>query len=399
MDQLQVIVGNPVDILCNCYSSHVLRRLMCLFKGVSLDFSEFHGTKSSSILAGRLNLGASRANMNDMQIHRKEFPHLPKSLVSRMLKCSRTDIKTLLADQYRDEELLKIIPILLGCKENIKERNFIQMNQVQVVLSLVKETTYNHLMEVIIEVSSESLYNELFHKIFRNLLYDIASHKCGSFVAQALVSNTRSQEQMDVIREELGTKFRDLFIMGRSGVVASLLSASHKLSTHEHKCCQALIAALHSENESQTCIFPEYYFLTATFAVTTPLNVNGPLEFIQPLITSITSMEMDQVLEATQDAAGTRVIEVFLDPNASWKQKCKLIVKLQGHFGDISMHSSGSFIVEKCFTASNLSMKEVIVSELSYVRNELSKTKHGPHLIRKLNVNGKPQAVEEKTRI
>ncbi|KAK4789857.1 hypothetical protein SAY86_017161 [Trapa natans] len=100
MDQLQVIVGNPVDILCNCYSSHVLRRLMCLFKGVSLDFSEFHGTKSSSILTGRLNLGASRANMNDMQIHRKEFPHLPKSLVSRMLKCSRTDIKTLLADQY-----------------------------------------------------------------------------------------------------------------------------------------------------------------------------------------------------------------------------------------------------------------------------------------------------------
>ncbi|KAK4789553.1 hypothetical protein SAY86_016857 [Trapa natans] len=244
------------------------------------------------------------------------------------------------------------------------------MNQVQVVLSLVEETTYNHLMEVIIEVSSESLYNELFHKIFRNLLYDIASHKCGSFVAQALISNARSQEQVSVL------------------CCQALIAALHSEN-------ESQIAALHSENESQTCIFPEYYFLTATFAVTTPLNVNGPLEFIQPLITSITSMEMDQVLEATQDAAGTRVIEVFLDPNASWKQKCKLIVKLQGHFGDISMHSSGSFIVEKCFTASNLSMKEVIVSELSYVRNELSKTKHGPHLIRKLNVNGNAESPEQ----
>lgn len=99
-------------------------------------------------------------------------------------------------------------------------------------------------------------------------------------------------------------------------------------------------------------------------------------------------METNQVLEAARDAAGAHVIEAFLDSNASWKQKRKLIVKLQGHFREISMHSSGSFIVEKCFIVSNLSMKEVIVSELSAVRNELSKTKHGPHLIRKLNVNG-----------
>lgn len=111
-------------------------------------------------------------------------------------------------------------------------------------------------------------------------------------------------------------------------------------------------------------------------------------EFIQPFIASITSLETNQVLEAAQDAAGSHVIEAFVDSNASWKQKRKLIVKLQGHFGEVSMRSSGSFIVEKCFTVSNLSMKEIIVSELSTVRNELSKTKHGPHLIRKLNVNG-----------
>lgn len=96
----QVIVANPVDILSNCYSSHVLRRLLCLCKGVSLDSPEFHGTKSSAILAERLNLRASRANLNDMQTHGKEFPHLLKSLVLRMLKCSKMDIKTLLVDQY-----------------------------------------------------------------------------------------------------------------------------------------------------------------------------------------------------------------------------------------------------------------------------------------------------------
>lgn len=52
------------------------------------------------------------------------------------------------------------------------------------------------------------------------------------------------------------------------------------------------------------------------------------------------------------------------------------------------MHLSGSFTVEKCFTTSNISLQEVIVTELSAVRSELSKTKQGPHLIRKLDVEG-----------
>ena len=52
------------------------------------------------------------------------------------------------------------------------------------------------------------------------------------------------------------------------------------------------------------------------------------------------------------------------------------------------MHMSGSFTVEKCFGASNISLQEAIVSELSAVQSELSKTKQGPHLIRRLDVNG-----------
>ena len=51
------------------------------------------------------------------------------------------------------------------------------------------------------------------------------------------------------------------------------------------------------------------------------------------------------------------------------------------------MHPSGSFTVEKCFTASNLPLRETIMNELLTVRSELSKTKHGPHLLRKLDVD------------
>ena len=63
------------------------------------------------------------------------------------------------------------------------------------------------------------------------------------------------------------------------------------------------------------------------------------------------------------------------------------IWRLRGHFGELAMHPSGSFTVEKCFTACNVSLRETIMHELLAVRTELSKTKHGPHLLRRLDVD------------
>ena len=50
------------------------------------------------------------------------------------------------------------------------------------------------------------------------------------------------------------------------------------------------------------------------------------------------------------------------------------------------MNPSGSFLVEKCFTASNFSHKEAIVSELFAMQNELSRTRHAIYLLKKLDV-------------
>ena len=52
------------------------------------------------------------------------------------------------------------------------------------------------------------------------------------------------------------------------------------------------------------------------------------------------------------------------------------------------MHSLGSFTVDKCFDASSASLRETIVSELVPVQKDLLKTKQGPYLLRKLDVEG-----------
>lgn len=50
-------------------------------------------------------------------------------------------------------------------------------------------------------------------------------------------------------------------------------------------------------------------------------------EMIQPFIDSIISMEAEQIFETTRDAGGARVVEAFLNSNASGKIKRKLVVK------------------------------------------------------------------------
>lgn len=52
------------------------------------------------------------------------------------------------------------------------------------------------------------------------------------------------------------------------------------------------------------------------------------------------------------------------------------------------MHPSGSFTVEKSFAAVSLSLKEVIATELLAVQAELYRTRHGPYLLKKLDVDG-----------
>ncbi|PHT45917.1 Pumilio -like protein 23 [Capsicum baccatum] len=111
-------------------------------------------------------------------------------------------------------------------------------------------------------------------------------------------------------------------------------------------------------------------------------------ELVQVYVTSITSLEEHHVLEASKDSSGSWVIESFLNSNISAKQKRKLVAKLQGHFGELSVHPFGSFTVEKCFTASNLNLRETLVSEMLPLQAELSKTKQGPFPLRKLDIDG-----------
>ncbi|KAF3647652.1 putative pumilio -like protein 23-like isoform 2 [Capsicum annuum] len=187
----KAIVVNPVDIMCSCHGSHVLRSLLCLFNGVPLE--EFHSTKSSAGLAERLNLKAPHAKDNGSMQSLKIFPSLLKKFISEMLNAASEDILKLQVNQYSslvlqtalkllvgsEQELLHLIQVLLGSwSGSATAGSLLEETTMQNILRLVEETAYSHLMEAILEFSPETLYNELLTKVFRKSLFLMSSSLC-----------------------------------------------------------------------------------------------------------------------------------------------------------------------------------------------------------------------------
>lgn len=416
------VVGDAVKVMGCRYGSHVVRSLLCLCKGVPLDsIEEFHGAKRSTALSERLNFKSVKSVGNDSDNFQRGFPDVFRFLVREMLNRAKDEITSLRADSHSslvlqtllrllaaddDDELLRAILIILRCDEKANAEGFIGDAVKHDTMELLEDTASSHLLEVIIKLAPETLYYELLNKVFKGSLFEISSHHCGNFVVQALISSARTKDQAELIWAELGAKLKELLEIGKSGVVASILAACQRLQSCAHECCHALAAAVSLEPESSTLIVPHLLFLDSYFReksgwkwpVGDKMHLLGclmlqtifkyPNDIIQAYIASLTSMEDDQIYLTAIDAGGSHVLEAFLSSDVSTKRKLKIISKLAGHFGELSLHPSSSFTVEKCFTASNLSLKEIIAAELLVVQNVLSQKKHGPYLLKKLDIDG-----------
>ncbi|KAL6661867.1 hypothetical protein ACP70R_001251 [Stipagrostis hirtigluma subsp. patula] len=385
----KVIAADAANVMSSCYGSHVLRTLLCLCKGVPLEsLQNFHSTKRSAVLAERL----SCVNQS--------VGHDPKNFENGLVL--QTALKLSSGD---DEELHHIISILLGYDEDDTTQKRDYSEKKNEIVALLEETAYSHLLEVIVEVAPEELRSGMLVGALRGALFAISSHHCGNYVVQALISSAKTSDQMKQIWEELGTKIKELLELGKAGVVASILAACQRLETNRLESSQALAAALSSESESPDSIVPHILFLEnflrershwkwplgAKMSVLGCLMLQSifqyPHQYIRPYVASLLAMEDDQILQVSKDSGGSRVLESFLSSSATAKRKFKVFGKLQGHYGEIAMNPSGSFLVEKCFAASNFSHKEAIVIELLAVQSELSKTRHGFHLLKKLDVD------------
>ncbi|KAK9132506.1 hypothetical protein Scep_012034 [Stephania cephalantha] len=103
------VVANALDLMCSCYGSHVLRSLLCVCKGVSVDaLEDFHTTKKSATLVKRLSTNAAQSSGNISQVQ-NGFPELLKFLIVEMLKNVEHNLATLRVNQYGSLVLQEVV--------------------------------------------------------------------------------------------------------------------------------------------------------------------------------------------------------------------------------------------------------------------------------------------------
>ncbi|XP_078432748.1 pumilio 23 [Wolffia australiana] len=421
----EAIVLNSARVMSSPYGSHVLRSLVSICKGVTVDsLEDYHVTNRSLVLAERLNFKHSKSKGRSADPSQHGFPDVFRFLVFEMLRQAKDEISVLRVNKYSsfvlqtvlkllhgDEEgLLPVILRILGCPEDRAWGNSQISTDVALgIAEMLEDTASCHLLEVIIEMAPESLYDEILTKVFKGSFDKISTHYCGNFAVQALLSSVKSSAQLESIWEELHPLLKQLLETGKSGVIASLLAACDRLQTRRLECCHALANAVCSGSEFPSAVIPRLLFLESFISgddysswnrpsgeermhvigcLMLQIVFRFPKKLIQPYTRSMLAMDADLLGQVAMDAGGTRVLEAFLCSDSSVQQKTKVIGKLQGYFGELSLRASGSFVVDKCFQASDLPLKSAIASELLAVRSELSKKKHGVYLIKKLDIDG-----------
>lgn len=95
-----MVARDAINLMSSIYGSHVLRSLLCLCKGVPLEsLEQFHVSKSSIILAKRLNNHPARQIGKNHESSQLGFENVFKSLIMEILNHAKDEMKNLVCDK------------------------------------------------------------------------------------------------------------------------------------------------------------------------------------------------------------------------------------------------------------------------------------------------------------
>ncbi|KAL6062626.1 hypothetical protein QOT17_012056 [Balamuthia mandrillaris] len=112
-----------------------------------------------------------------------------------------------------------------------KEEDAMVTAQKAHVRSMVKNNIASHLVEKILETSSTELYTKLYTTHFRGQLMALCCDNVSNFVIQQLIASAHNAVHLQLIFQEFyenNTSFKQLFGMGRGGVILKLVEGYAK---------------------------------------------------------------------------------------------------------------------------------------------------------------------------
>ncbi|CEI92041.1 hypothetical protein RMCBS344292_06315 [Rhizopus microsporus] len=194
--------------------------------------------------------------------------------------------------------------------------------------------------------------------------------------------------------KELSGSFEKLISKGKYGVIRSLVESSVKYESSQQEIVEQLATALHMPKDSDRKEFVNCCMRMWTikqwnesseedrrnlykFHLQGSLIVQGIAKMESPansiLVNSFLSQRPDVIYQWCFSPSGSRAVEAILSSShVEAKMKKKIIRDLLGKYTSLAKDKFGSHIIEKCWLAADIDMKEKIASELVKHEHDLS---------------------------
>ncbi|XP_033102657.1 nucleolar protein 9-like [Anneissia japonica] len=405
------------DVIIDTYASHVLKTIFEVLSGTKVLEEVARSRLSRSQQKGKL----TTVIKEDQQELPEEFMELLNSFITRIKELpnlselllnpiASTVLEALLLvlkskDDGRCQKLCKLI--LKRCSAVLQKPE--SSTQDSKLPLLMVDTIGSHLLEVLIQVSSEKAFCKLFKVHFSGHLIPIALHPIANHVVQTVLQKVNTEEQLVVVFDEMHGHFEDLLAVNHVQVLQHLADACFRLSSKQKQFIEALLMAFHcfDPRSKQISCVPLFSSLkthdiyygngedgnqkpaSISFNIQGSLLIQKMLKFkhCKTIIGSFLAMTPDDLISMACDSCGSHIVDAFLQSKAvGEKKRERFVEKLKGNFVKLSCDKNGSRTIDTIWKIANLKIRFNIIEELAPKDRILQSDRFGRFIYRNLAI-------------
>ncbi|XP_060603049.1 nucleolar protein 9-like [Ruditapes philippinarum] len=255
------------------------------------------------------------------------------------------------------------------------------------------------LVELIVSLSSEKVYKELFKKLFKGKLLQFATHPCANFVLQKMVKHCPDREMFQTILEELTDSMVEVLRAQFNGVVVALAATCENLQCGQQQFLQMILKCFQCEEIERQVKLVQVIatlttyddFMKSSEPVLKKVNYHGSqllqhmLRFSDThlLATSLVNLEPAELLTLSCDPCGSHVLDAgFKSTSVDQKTKDALLNKLKDHYVSLACDKNGSRALESIWRNTSMKQKEMIATCLCVQEDRIRSDRIGFHIHR-----------------
>ncbi|KAJ3215848.1 Nucleolar protein 9 [Dinochytrium kinnereticum] len=387
------------SLMIDPWGSHVVRTLLLVFSGQSLEDNDLIRSKRSKTY--KSNHQIALKEYTKAKAKPNELRPTPLSFKKNLDSITNAIINSLHNYDLREYALSDVsspvFQILLGTK-GVGEKMFSKFQD------LNSESAGSSLCvrSDIRKAAPAEAFHEMYVNHFRSKIQALCYDGIGNFMVQHLILNTRNGIQLEVLLDEILPIVEDLIFNNRAGVIIKCLEACSR-----HKACQkemfkAICSAFHASEPSERIHLVKLMLFMRRrqhfnakeplpFQYQGALIIESLMSFGEDLnsviLNSFLTIESSELLTWMRDPIASRVFETFVESqHVSLKAKRKILSNLLGRFSEMASDRYGSHIVDKCWAAADITMKEKIATELLNDEKALAANYHGKFVLRNCKI-------------